>query len=132
MFRGIPVQAFKNLDKVVDIGISAACGNRVDRQGSGIEQDQCMADTDAVDIIRDVCVCLLFKQRGQVGFCDVAHIRKKAQRQWFCIVEIDIGDAALGKLGIIFHGVISHQQAVFAHNGRREGVQVLAAGAGAF
>ena len=72
-----------------------------------------MSDADIVDIVGNIGARLFLEQGGKIGLCHMTHICKKAQRQRFRVVEINVGNASLGNLRIVFHGMISYQQTVF-------------------
>ena len=50
-------------------------------------------------------------------------IGEERQRQRFCIMEVGVGDAALDYLGIIFHGMVVYQKAVFVNHITFYGIQ---------
>ena len=83
-----------------------------------------MAQPHGVDVVRQRAAGLLAEQVGEVGLGHVAHIREKGESQGLGVVEVRVGDAALDQAGVVFHGVVAHQQAVFVDHLVVDGVQI--------
>ena len=110
------VHFFEYADKIINILISAGGRDGADGERGGIDQGNRAAYADLMDVIGQRYFYFLFKQPGEISFCQIKLIRKKGETQIFCIMEINIGNDIFDDRRISLHCMILDKKAILVNH----------------